>query len=74
MTALTSNPALAPDDAKAADDSFERTDIPGCASGVLPLGRPPRRDPLVTRTLRNHNLWLAVTYVGLLALMARAYA
>jgi len=28
----------------------------------------------VTRALKNHNLWLAVTYVGLLALMARAYA
>ena len=29
---------------------------------------------LVSRAIRNHNLWLAVGYVGLIFLMARAYA
>jgi hypothetical protein len=29
---------------------------------------------LMTRALHNHNLWLAVAYVGLLLLMARPYA
>ncbi|MGH0038145.1 MAG: hypothetical protein ACQGVK_24195 [Myxococcota bacterium] len=29
---------------------------------------------LVSRAIRNHNLWLAVGYVGLILLMARAYA
>jgi len=28
----------------------------------------------VSRALRNHNLWLAVGYVGILLLMARTYA
>jgi len=28
----------------------------------------------VTRALRNQGLWLALAYVGLLLLMARAYA
>ncbi len=26
------------------------------------------------RMVRNQNVWLAITYVGLLLLMARAYA
>jgi hypothetical protein len=29
---------------------------------------------LLTRALRHHGLWLALTYVGLILLMARAYA
>ncbi|MEO2236739.1 MAG: hypothetical protein ABGW95_00605 [Candidatus Poseidoniia archaeon] len=29
-------------------------------------------DPDLSRALRNHNVWLTVTYVGLLLLMARA--
>jgi len=29
---------------------------------------------LVARALRNHNVWLVVMYVGLILLMARAYA
>jgi hypothetical protein len=29
---------------------------------------------LVARALRNHNVWLVLTYVGLILLMARAYA
>ena len=29
---------------------------------------------LVTRALRSNSLWLVVTYVGLILLMARAYA
>jgi hypothetical protein len=28
----------------------------------------------VARTLRNHNVWLTLAYVGLILLMARAYA
>lgn len=41
----------------------------------MPSGRVPDEEGgLVSRALKNHNLWLAVTYVGLLALMARAYA
>ncbi len=28
----------------------------------------------VARALRNHNVWLVLTYVGLILLMARAYA
>ena len=28
----------------------------------------------VARALRNHTVWLAVTYVGLILLMARTYA
>jgi hypothetical protein len=27
----------------------------------------------LTRALRSHQLWLSLTYLGLLALMARAY-
>ena len=50
-------------------------------SGLQPLrARTPGRrrtiwiggDPAVSRTLRNHNVWLALTYVGLLLLMAKA--
>ncbi len=29
---------------------------------------------LVTRALKHQGLWLTVTYVGLILLMARAYA
>ena len=29
---------------------------------------------IVTRALKSHGLWLTVTYVGLLLLLARAYA
>jgi hypothetical protein len=29
---------------------------------------------VVARALRNHNVWLVLTYVGLILLMARAYA
>jgi hypothetical protein len=29
---------------------------------------------LVARALRNHNVWLFLGYVGLILLMARAYA
>jgi hypothetical protein len=29
---------------------------------------------LLTRALRHHGLWLALTYLGLILLMARAYA
>jgi len=28
----------------------------------------------LARALRNHNVWLALTYVGLILLMARTYA
>jgi len=28
----------------------------------------------LTRALRSNSFWLVITYVGLLALMARAYA
>jgi hypothetical protein len=31
-----------------------------------------RKGIAVTRALRNHNVWLALTYVGLLLLMAHA--
>jgi len=31
-------------------------------------------EPRVARTLRNHNVWLTLAYVGLILLMARAYA
>ncbi len=34
--------------------------------------RVERGNPVVTRALRNHNVWLTVTYIGLLLLMARA--
>ena len=29
---------------------------------------------LVTRALKSHNLWLIVGYIGLMLLLARAYA
>jgi hypothetical protein len=29
---------------------------------------------IVARALRNHNVWLVLTYVGLILLMARTYA
>jgi hypothetical protein len=32
------------------------------------------RGEFVTRALRSNSLWLVVTYVGLILLMARAYA
>ena len=28
----------------------------------------------VTRALKSHSLWLTVSYIGLLLLLARAYA
>jgi len=54
-------------------------------SGSVTRTEPPRRleqrsvneglgGILVSRAIRNHNLWLAVGYVSLILLMARAYA
>jgi len=37
-------------------------------------GADGRGGGIVTRALRSHGLWLTVTYVGILLLMARAYA
>ena len=34
---------------------------------------PPEGNTL-TRALRSHQLWLTVTYLGLLSLMARGFA
>jgi hypothetical protein len=31
-------------------------------------------DVLVARALRNQNVWLTLTYLGLILLMARVYA
>gem|GEM_PF-2032925 len=31
-------------------------------------------DDLVSRTLKSRSLWLTLTYVGVILLMARAYA
>jgi len=33
-----------------------------------------RKDPIVTRALLNQQLWLTLTYFGLLTLMARGFA
>ncbi len=33
-----------------------------------------RGDDLVSRALKSRNLWLTLTYVGVILLMARAYA
>jgi len=33
-----------------------------------------RGDGFVSRALRNQGFWLTLTYVGLILLMARAYA
>jgi hypothetical protein len=49
---------------------FDRSSIQArLHSGVL-----LNEGDLVSRALRSHNLWLTVTYIGLLVLMARAYA
>ncbi len=42
-----------------------------------PLGEgldEAQQDQLLTRALRHHGLWLALAYLGLILLMARAYA
>jgi hypothetical protein len=36
--------------------------------------RGERGRDLVSRAIRSHNFWLVLTYVGLILLMARAYA
>jgi hypothetical protein len=36
--------------------------------------QPAKGDGFVSRALRNQSLWLTLTYVGLILLMARAYA
>jgi hypothetical protein len=47
--------------------SFERT------GGLAPHARA-RKGERVTRALRSEKLWLSLTYVGLILLMARTYA
>ena len=45
--------------------------MPNCVEPSLDAdlgGRP------LARALRNHNVWLALTYVGLILLLARTYA
>ncbi len=52
------------------------------ATASFPFADPDPIEPtrgqrglfLVTRALRNHNVWLVLTYFGLIFLMARAYA
>jgi hypothetical protein len=43
-------------------------------TGVTRRGatRPKRRS--MERALRNHNVWLALAYVGLILLLSRTYA
>ncbi len=36
--------------------------------------RGERWGNLVTKALKHHSLWLVLTYVGLMLLLARAYA
>ena len=36
--------------------------------------RGERGTDLVSRAIRSHNFWLVLTYLGLILLMARAYA
>lgn len=60
---------------KVADDDTAR----GPAADVEPGGVRATRNGwqggwLVARALRNHNVWLTLTYVGLILLMARTYA
>jgi hypothetical protein len=45
--------------------------VPACASFDHPS---TKGDGFVSRALRNQSLWLTLTYVGLILLMARAYA
>lgn len=54
---------------------FERGEDPrasreGAGRGA---GRDPYGGKHVTRALRSHGLWLTLTYLGLILLMARAY-
>jgi hypothetical protein len=42
--------------------------------GVRTTGNGWQGGRLVARALRNHNVWLTLTYVGLILLMARTYA
>jgi hypothetical protein len=47
------------------------------SKSVWYLSAPPedtRGIGFVSRALRNQSLWLTLTYVGLILLMARAYA
>jgi len=37
-------------------------------------GKRGRGSRNVERALRNHNVWLVLTYLGLILLMARTYA
>ena len=37
-------------------------------------GPATRKEMILTRALRSHQLWLTVTYLGLLVLMARGIA
>ena len=46
----------------------------GEAAGRQRDGNEATRGVLVSRAIKNQNLWLAVGYVGLLILMARTYA
>ena len=50
-------------------ESFERT------SQTHSFASEPRRgEDLLIRALRSQNLWLVLTYLGLILLMARTYA
>ena len=54
------------------------TEIKRVATAIRDTGEDPASpgsggSPL-TRALRSHQLWLSLTYLGLLVLMARAYA
>jgi hypothetical protein len=53
-------------------DRSETTGAP-LGEGIEAIA-PGEGEPLLTRALRHHALWLALTWLGLILLMARAYA
>ncbi len=47
---------------------------PGATAAPPPRLDEISKEPTVTRALRSHQLWLTLTYFGLLVLMARGFA
>jgi hypothetical protein len=52
---------------------FAQANGPAARNGKWTSGRG-RGFRNVERALRNHNVWLVLTYVGLILLMARTYS
>lgn len=73
-TASSSGTGKAARGSQVLSPAFEEKNGPSTRAQTPNLGPENQEGSTLTRALRSHQLWLTVTYLGLLGLMARGFA